>query len=103
MSNDNNRYNGWANYETWLYVLHVDNDSDNQECVLEAARVASETPCPVAELGDQLKNDLNDAIADKELDGLLGDLLNAAAESINWYEVATHFLEAVEEETKELA
>jgi len=31
-------YNGWANYETWLWKLWLDNDQSNQEYWAERVR-----------------------------------------------------------------
>ena len=36
--NNEERYNGWSNRETWAVALHINNDQGWQEGVLEALR-----------------------------------------------------------------
>ena len=38
MDNDNNNYNGWANYETWNVALYLDNDEGIYNFMLEGLR-----------------------------------------------------------------
>jgi len=37
-NNETERYNGWANRETWAVALHINNDQGWQESVLETVR-----------------------------------------------------------------
>lgn len=38
MTNDNDNYNGWANYETWNVALYLDNDEGIYNFLLEGLR-----------------------------------------------------------------
>ena len=38
MTNDNDNYNGWANYETWNVALYLDNDEGIYNFMLEGLR-----------------------------------------------------------------
>ena len=101
-------YNGWHNYETWLVNLWMDNEQGSQEYFREQAREihaetdAYNTGFTVAEyarfrFADWLKHYYSEENR-PELSGVYGDLLGAALSSVNWDEIARHYIEAIEEE-----
>lgn len=75
MSTDE-RYNGWANRETWAVALHINNDQGWQESVHEALRAvpayggATEIPAWVA--GNVIRSEVEDAL-DVETYGSVDD------------------------------
>lgn len=89
-------YNGWTNYETWLVALWLDNSEGAQESTREQARECIED----AE-GDKdeatyaLEQIIKDAHEDyaPSLDGVYADLLNAALSSVDWREIARHYVD----------
>jgi len=92
----NNRYNGWTNYETWVTALWIDNDqgSYNHRCEL-AKQVRKEHEencdrinCLATSLSDWI-DELN-PLSDKA--NLFCDLLNAALAEVDWHEIAENFL-----------
>lgn len=81
-------YNGYINYETWCCSFWIDNDEYLQEHFSEQAEKLS-----VSELRDKLKNEINELAP--ELPGVYGDLLQAALDSINFYEIAENLKESL--------
>lgn len=111
MSEDK-KYNGWTNYETWLVNLWMDNEEgscsywaeQSQEAYDNAAagdsyssqtRMESAT-CSLAEM---LKEQHEEAIEQAGIkNGFIADLIGAAMSEVNWYEIAGHLLDEVEQE-----
>lgn len=88
-------YQGYTNYETWNYCLHVDNNQEQLNFVLDLAEwIKDNSETPRYDLGQALKQELEDNMPDLTVD-VYSDLLNGAMESINWYEVSNHYLEQV--------
>lgn len=93
-------YNGWTNYETWCMALHMGNDESLQRCFERAAVEAVQdvgVGDAVPVLADRLEEWHKDAMP--EVSGVFADLLNAAMSEVNWYEIARHYIEAVQEES----
>jgi hypothetical protein len=100
-------YNGWTNYETWCVNLWMDNEQGSQEFFRETCRTihaetdAYGTGFTVAEsarfrFADWLKHYYSEE-SKPELRGVYGDLLTAALSSVNWDQLARHYIEAIEE------
>ena len=88
-------YQGYTNYETWNYCLHVDNNQEQLNFVLDLAkRIKDNSETPNYDLSQALKQELEYNMPDIAVD-VYSDLLNAAMESINWYEVSNYYLEQV--------
>lgn len=99
MSNDTT-YNGWTNYETWLVKLWQDNDQGDyyfwQEQAEECVRVDGKDSAGCS-LADIMKEYYEERAS--ELVGVTGfwtDLLGAALCSVNWREIAEHWVDEVE-------
>lgn len=95
--NDNGKYNGFANYETWAVCLWIDNEEGSQEYVRELALEILENNNGFREksrydMAEALKIFIYD-FAPELPPSLYSDLLNASLSSVDWYEVAEHFLE----------
>lgn len=87
-------YNGWANYETWLVALHIDNDAGTYERrrgMAEEARTGERIAA--CALADALKGWVTDELVPQLENGLGADLLGAALSEVDWYEIAENFLE----------
>jgi len=111
------RYNGWKNYETWAVALWIDNEQSSythwREQAAEHFKEVTERESQKAISMDQYR-DARSALA-WELRGafegesplldqatLYSDLLTAALERVNWYEVAEHLIdETIDNATKE--
>jgi hypothetical protein len=93
--NDNN-YNGWTNYETWVTALWIDNDQSSyyHRCSLaelvkkEHHEQSDRVGCLATSLKDWIE-EMN-PLADQA--NLFCDLLNAALSDVDWYEIAENFL-----------
>ena len=98
MGGDTLGYNGWTNWETWIVNVWMDNDQKLYEYYREVAReeVLKDKESATYKLSTTLRKQFDEWAP--ELEGLYLDLLNGAMREINWYEVAQHLVEAVEEE-----
>ena len=101
-------YNGWANYETWLVNLWMDNEQGSQEFFREEAQrvYRATTRSRSFTREERARMDYSDWLKDHweenrpELPGAYGDLLGGALSAVNWDEIARHHIDAVlEEET----
>ena len=104
-------YNGWHNYETWLVNLWMDNEKGSQEFFRETAKeIYDETDAYNTGLNKQeharrrfadwLKQYYEEEML-PELPGVYCDLLGAALASVNWDEIARHYIDAVLEEVND--
>ena len=99
-------YNGWTNYETWAVALWIDNEQGSyrywRDQVREHRKAAPTcrqvagglwTPEEAAKikLADQLKDEIRDAAPMTE-PSLFSDLLGAALDEVNWFEIAGNWL-----------
>ena len=100
------RYNGWTNYETWAVGLWIDNDqgtyfywrdeaashareADNDEMVRKGIWTTQEAAR--YNLARQLKDEIIEAAPDIEA-SVYSDLLQAAFDTVNWTEIAENLL-----------
>lgn len=91
-------YNGWANYETWAVNLWLANDEGSYEWLLEMARQCEGAEYPRVALADTLKNEIVESAEGALPDaGLLADLLSAAISSVDFHEIASHYIKEVRE------
>ncbi len=94
MSNDTT-YNGWANYETWLVKVWMDNDQGSQEYWADLTKqlvdAENTTQDILIVLCDELKTQHEGDLPD--LEGFAADLLNAAMSAVNWREIALSLVE----------
>lgn len=97
-------YNGWANYETWLVNLWIDNEQGDQEYWQEqAAECLEGQEGSVEDATDRLEDLIQDwygeARAACQTPGVFGDLLQSALSEVNWRELARHYVDAAKEES----
>lgn len=85
-------YNGWANYETWLIALHLNNDAgpyerlkDRAQELLDALpndeRVTRKDDA-VQDLADEIKAQHYEEAEDEHITGVLADLINSALQEV---------------------
>jgi len=106
MNQDEKRYNGWTNYETWVTALWLDNDHETQCYWREATRecrIFSPSDDQVKKgywtieeaarfwLAGRLKDEVTERSPIYEA-SLYADLLGAALQEVNWLEIADHYL-----------
>lgn len=92
-----NKYNGWANYETWNANLWVDNDWRLSEHI---ALIAADMFSSHEDL-DTITGLVAERISDMFLDlmpdlepGFFSDVMNASFREVNFHEIARHYVEA---------
>jgi len=80
-------YQGWTNYETWCVKLWMDND---EGLYLMVRDLIAERD-GIYELSEALKSMVSDYAPD--LEGMYADLLRAAIQAANYYEIAENMIE----------
>ena len=106
MTQNEKRYNGWTNYETWVTALWLDNDEGSQnywrevagECKLAAPQAGqvekgywSVEDAARFTLADRLKDEIEEGSPVQEA-SLYSDLMGAALQEVNWNEIAENLL-----------
>lgn len=101
------KYNGWTNYETWCYNLHITNCEISYNDLY--SRIENEIENSLCEsisldevdldeisykLSKDLKNNFSDTFPEN-LSALHTDLLTSAIDEINWFEIATNLVNTV--------
>jgi hypothetical protein len=85
-------YNGWKNYPTWVVNLWLGNDQGTySECSYMAREALRDAP------HDSFKEYVTDLI-DDESAGLGNDLIGYALGEVDWNEIADSWLESAKEE-----
>ncbi len=96
------RYNGWTNYETWSVPLHIDNEQGSYNYWRERAReiLTNAEPTDYSSKEEMAKIDLANALKDEITEGnplqdasLYSQLLTGALGSVNWDEIAGHYID----------
>lgn len=88
-------YNGWTNYATWNVALWLDNDEYLQEQAEEIAREDG-TPSDLADSYKSYVESLVEEIAPAVFEAsFVADLFGSAFDSVDWYEIADHYLSDV--------
>ena len=106
MSKDEQGYNGWANYETWSVKLWLDNDNASYNYWQERTREVWENAQGLLPGQGDTSVNARIALADElkdfhqgelpELQGFAADLLQAALDSVDFYEIADSLLQDAE-------
>lgn len=83
-------YNGWANYATWRVNLEMFDG-------LTPRDITGRSLPAVSDLKDALKEWAEQAIEDSSSEGLARDYALAFLSDVDWWEIANHLVEDVEE------
>lgn len=106
MSNDNT-YNGWTNYETWVVNLWLDNDQGMNEELDDWASEAMQEAIDADEsdvrasacstLAKRIESFIDDQQegASMPTSGMFADLLSHALGMVDWREIAEHHINEI--------
>ena len=84
------KYNGWTNYETWNANLWSD-----QDYWFDQSKESDSIGTLAEQMKDECESYMDDII---QTNGMFTDLLQSAFDRINWFEIAEHIFEDVNEE-----
>lgn len=87
---DGEGYNGWANRQTWLVALHIDNEQSTYERRRELARDALVFEASEGAFAEALEGWVADLCG--EFSGLVGDIVGDAFGRVDWREIAHGWL-----------
>jgi hypothetical protein len=100
-----NTYNGWYNYETWLFNLWHDDafTEEAQECWKDAEADSTFTreenaAFALAERIESFSDEVT--MADAPTTGFIADILSAAMQEVNFHEIAEHYIADVDKSDK---
>lgn len=99
------KYNGWSNYETWLFNLWFDNsfDDDAADFLSRAEPVYSwqtKKDVAISDLEDYMNQYIEDEILPDSA-SFASDLIGAALSRIDFREIATSIIDNIEEDIEE--
>lgn len=97
-------YNGYANYETWLVSVWIDNEQHTIDGWLDVAKhhydIAEDRKYftkkeeAVISFGEDMKEWYEDNMPDScDIGGLWADLIHAALGSVDWHELAGKYMD----------
>ena len=97
-----NKYNGWTNYETWIFNLWITNEESDYEYALELAEESENKYGLSKKLEEWAEEMASDALTAYEYThGFIKDMVNSSVGEVNFYEVATHLWEERQEAIRE--
>jgi len=102
MSAEDNKYNGWTNYATWRVQLELVDDYVQGMFEGEDDWLKEQKEMSIRDMADCIKDYVNEALAldvsdDNYSNGLVKSYANAFLDEVNWYELAEHAIEALNE------
>ena len=99
MSNPN-KYNGWTNYETWLCNLWFDNFEFTD--ILDIFDGCEDNDDILNVIEDYIKDFVNEFVevsfSPGDSHGFIHDMLNSAIETIDFRDIAEHYVDDVVDE-----
>jgi hypothetical protein len=87
-------YNGWKNYETWLVNLWIDNDGE--DCYWHERAAELRDTFELAQEMDAHYTALSEEVIPEG--GMFNDLFNSALRGVCWYDIAQHYIAALQVE-----
>lgn len=86
----NEKYNGWANWETWTINLYFGDDTEYHQSMAEQSEFDS---AEMADLIEAWVDDyLRDTLGTSVFQGLAGEFVTAGLEQVDWHELAESWL-----------
>ena len=112
MTNENSKYNGWTNWETWNFNLHHDDQytEQAQECYDDAEaddtfsreqRATLDLAAIIEADAEEEASTMQDSLPDYLQHSFFMDAVNMTLREINYYEIAENYMSDVEKEEAE--
>lgn len=97
-----NPYNGYKNYETWNVSLWIDNEQGDYDYVSEnATDIYQNCDKDKHDFCNEFSTWLKDYIEEQnplaEQASMFSDILQAALDNVNWYDLAENWFEVCQE------
>ena len=92
MTQQETKYNGWKNYETWATNLWLMNEEQSYNHIKQMAKKYNTYSVdPIWSFASALKTEIETLSEELGLQdkGLFTDLINASLSEVDWYELAT--------------
>ncbi len=105
-------YNGYANYETWLVAMWIDNDQANIDYWMDVAKhqynsakdqkYFTKKEEAIISLAEYMKEYYEDRMPESDdIGGFWSDMLHAALGSVDWHELAGKYMDQALESVTE--
>lgn len=92
----NTKYNGWTNYETWNANLWIDSDCQLSEHIALVTADLFGSYEDIAEITYKVSEFIKDQFNDNAPElgaSFYSDMISASLREVNFYEIASHFVE----------
>lgn len=86
---EENKYNGWTNYETWSIALFIDNEQEWYNEVREMITKTIEDYDAMV----LIKEFIEDNLITTELTPYQSQMISASLSEVNWKEIVQHYKE----------
>ena len=95
---NNDTYNGWTNYETWLVALWMENGAGESDYWHDrAVETVEDNDGALPEAAEDLAADIEAAVSEGAPEsGLHADIINNTLRAVDWQEIARHYVDAVD-------
>ena len=90
-------YNGWANYETWRVNLEMLDGMTAEDFGVSASDVEDDRSATVSRLSSTLEEFVNETV-ESQASGFALDIAQSFLNSVDWYEIADHFVTDIDYE-----
>jgi hypothetical protein len=93
------KYNGWANYETWRVHLEMLDGMTAEDFGISVSDVEDDRDDAVSRLSRTLGEFVYEAV-ESQASGFALDIAQSFLNSVDWYEIADHFVTDIDYKIK---
>jgi hypothetical protein len=101
---NDNKYNGWTNYETWNANLWIDNDWRMNERIAMLTADLFGSYEDLDEITNFVAHEIKSMFVDMMPDienGFFSDVMNASFREVNFHEIARYYVEVEAEQLED--
>ena len=96
------QYNGWSNFETWIFNLWITNNEGDYRHALQLTEDSINKYELSKDLEEWAEDMADDVLRSYEYaHGFIKDMVNTSIKEVNFYEVAEHLWDEVHNEEEE--